>query len=497
MTSSATIKGLVAVLLFLLPSLARAQGGASLIRSSPEPLPNCNPAVNGQAEPILWDTTAGNLRVCSATNVWSAVSSSGITSGRIALAAGTAVLTFGTPYASAPICIAEDVVTISTVQCVTTTTTATFTGIGADVVQYLINGIQTGGGGGGGGSGNVLSFAAGNLAPLFTTSVATPTTTPVLSFALSNAAANTVFGNCTSGSAAPSYCSILAAMQPSTTVNAVTNDTNVTGSIAGQTLTLGWTGLAAKSRTLATTVYEDQANTYTTGLQDFTAATFKLPNSAGAAPTVSGLLAYDTTLNRLVAGINGATQVLPWFTSGTPVNAQCVTWSGTSGLQGSLACLTGTLNSAQQFALAYYSGAGVNNQLSGIAGPTAVNGVAYIPVSIPSGGVATLPVMTPGGVANRAVVVTSDTILATDRGKRVTYNNGGAIAVALPQAGTTGFDQGFVFVVKNKGAGTVTVTPATSTIDGGATLPIVTNRTCYIYLDSTGTNYETSCFLQS
>lgn len=485
-------------LLLLLPGLAHAQGGgASLIRSSPEPLPNCNPAVSGQAEPILWDTTTSNLRTCTGVNVWSAIAGSGINAGTATLIAGTVTITFPA-FVQAPICFGVDISTIATVQCTTTTTSATFTGIGSDSFQYIITGIQTGGGGGGGGgSGNVLSVAAGNLAPLFTTSVATPTTTPVLSFTLSNAAANSVFGNCTSGSAVPTYCSILAAMQPSTTVNAVTSDTNVTGSIAGQTLTLGWTGTAAKSRMLATTVYEDQANTYTSGLQDFTGATLKLPNSAGAAPTVSGLLAYDTTSNRLVAGINGATQVLPWFTSGTPVNAQCATWSGTGGQQGSLACLTGTLNSAQQFALTYYSGTGVNNQLSGIAGPTGVNGVAYIPVSIPAAGVATLPVMTPGGVANRAVVVTSDTILATDRGKRVTYNNGGAIAVALPQAGTTGFDQGFVFLIKNKGAGTVTVTPATSTIDGGATLPIVTNRTCYIYLDSTGTNYETSCFLQS
>jgi hypothetical protein len=57
----------------------------------------------------------------------------------------------------------------------------------------------------GGGSGTVTSFSAGNLSPLFTTSVATATTTPALTFSLSNAGANTVFGNATSGSAAPGF----------------------------------------------------------------------------------------------------------------------------------------------------------------------------------------------------------------------------------------------------------------------------------------------------
>jgi trimeric autotransporter adhesin len=56
-----------------------------------------------------------------------------------------------------------------------------------------------------GGSGTVTSFSSGNLSPLFTTSVATATTTPALSFSLSNAAGGTVFGNATTSAAAPVY----------------------------------------------------------------------------------------------------------------------------------------------------------------------------------------------------------------------------------------------------------------------------------------------------
>jgi len=51
----------------------------------------------------------------------------------------------------------------------------------------------------------VTNFSAGNLSPLFTTSVATSTTTPALSFTLSNAGAYTILGNNTNASATPTY----------------------------------------------------------------------------------------------------------------------------------------------------------------------------------------------------------------------------------------------------------------------------------------------------
>lgn len=66
---------------------------------------------------------------------------------------------------------------------------------------------------------------------------------------------------------------LTAGQEPSTTVNSVINDTNVTGSIAAQALTLGWAGTLAKPRTLATTVYTDQANTFGAFLQKFQAGT--------------------------------------------------------------------------------------------------------------------------------------------------------------------------------------------------------------------------------
>ena len=93
-------------------------------------------------------------------------------------------------------------------------------------------------------------------------------------------------------------------------------------------------------------------------------------------------------------------------------------------------------------------------------------------------------------VAVNAQTGTTYTVLASDFGKLVTHTNGSAIAVTLPQAGTAGsFGAGFYLWAENRGAGTVTITPTTSTIDGAASLALATNQGCMIVSD--GTNYFT------
>lgn len=83
---------------------------------------------------------------------------------------------------------------------------------------------------------------------------------------------------------------------------------------------------------------------------------------------------------------------------------------------------------------------------------------------------------------------TSYTIVAGDMGKLLTFNNGSAVAVTLPQAGTTGFAAGQQFSIQNLGTGAVTITPTTSTINGTATLVVNTNRGGQIFSD--GTNWQ-------
>lgn len=57
----------------------------------------------------------------------------------------------------------------------------------------------------GGGGGTVTNFTAGNLSPLFNTSVTNPSTTPTLAFSLSNVGAGLFWGNETGVTAAPHY----------------------------------------------------------------------------------------------------------------------------------------------------------------------------------------------------------------------------------------------------------------------------------------------------
>jgi hypothetical protein len=217
------------------------------------------------------------------------------------------------------------------------------------------------------GGGTVTTFSAGTLSPLFTTSVATPTSTPALTFALSNAAQNSVFaGPATGGAGAPSYQTaptISAANMTNFPAAATTYPgagvANSTGSAWGTSYTVTGTGtvlVAATSPTLvtpalgtpssvnlsnatnlpcaahpaltgavttsagscattaaATIVQTNQANTYSTGAQDFTGATSILvpTQTAGDSSTKSASTAFVTTaVNNAIAGVNPAVAVL-------------------------------------------------------------------------------------------------------------------------------------------------------------------------------------------
>jgi len=82
---------------------------------------------------------------------------------------------------------------------------------------------------------------------------------------------------------------------------------------------------------------------------------------------------------------------------------------------------------------------------------------------------------------------TTYTFVTADKGKLVTFSNAAAIAVTLPQA--TGTFSAFYCDAQNRGAGTATITPTTSTIDGAASLALANNQGVRIFSD--GTNYFT------
>ena len=95
------------------------------------------------------------------------------------------------------------------------------------------------------------------------------------------------------------------------------DDTNVTLAVTSatnqHTFTLGWTSTLAKSRQNAATVYNDAANTFSAGLQDFGAVLMKLPSGTGLVGTdcddaaEAGRIFVDTdaTSGRQIYGCEG------------------------------------------------------------------------------------------------------------------------------------------------------------------------------------------------
>lgn len=151
----------------------------------------------------------------------------------------------------------------------------------------------------GGGSG-VSSFSAGDLVPLFTTTEANPTTTPALSFTLSNALGNTVFGRA-STTGAPSFISLdttfiasfaakvrsLFSAGSNVTYNAATGQISASGG-GGGTLysTTGSNTDGAMTQAATTSALAAKQNSITTGTTaqylrgDLSLATFPTNNTA-------------------------------------------------------------------------------------------------------------------------------------------------------------------------------------------------------------------------
>ena len=115
--------------------------------------------------------------------------------------------------------------------------TANFTGA-------TIVGLTTGG--------TVQSFNAGNLSPLFTTSVATSTTTPLLTFNLSNAAQNAVFAGPATGGAGPAAYRALAQSDMPFNQASLTEATSSVLTITGGTNAVMGSGTAIQVKQAST-----------------------------------------------------------------------------------------------------------------------------------------------------------------------------------------------------------------------------------------------------
>lgn len=155
------------------------------------------------------------------------------------------------------------------------------------------------------GGATVTTFSAGNLSPLFTTSVANATTTPALSFSLTNAGGGTVFGRSAGTSGAPAY-----------------TITPVLGIPTSSQGTLGLAGATSGTATL-------------TALAAAGTPTITFPNTSGTVVTTatSPLVLNATTGNltgpTIVTATGLTNQRIPKSTGAQAIVDGCLTDNGT------------------------------------------------------------------------------------------------------------------------------------------------------------------------
>jgi fibronectin-binding autotransporter adhesin len=279
------------------------------------------------------------------------------------------------------------------------------------------------------------------------------------------------------------------------------------------------------------------ATTFTSANASATAYTITVP---AASDTIALLAATQTLSNKTFVGpalgtpvsgvatnltglplTTGVTGILPVTNGGTGTSTPAlvagtnITITGTWPAQtinstsssGAFSSITSGTNTAA--AMVVGSGASLAASGSGTIAATSVTALSGLPTIVNgtilgngSGSTASptalsvsgnLAITAAGLITSQAInpqTGTTYTMLSTDAGKLVTFTNASAIAVTLPQATTTGFTAGYSFDVQVPGAGSVTITPTTSTINGASTLVIAHNQGCTITSD--GTNYQVS-----
>lgn len=193
-------------------------------------------------------------------------------------------------------------------------------------------------------------------------------------------------------------------------------------------------------------------------------STFATPSPIGSVTPNSGIFSSLTVASPGVltlGAITGQNQCLHVNAFGT-----------VSGTAADCSSGSGTVDTGNAGYIAYYQNNGATVDPLVVGTGLGINNGTLVPVQ-----------------AINPQTGTTYTIQASDGGQLVTFSNAASVAVTLPQ-GTGNFGAGFAFDVYNKGAGTVTITPTTSTINGASSLAIATNAGCSISSD--GTNYQVS-----
>jgi len=117
------------------------------------------------------------------------------------------------------------------------------------------------------------------------------------------------------------------------TLTGTTNRISITNPTGGGNPTFNLGSLAVQT---------DQSNAFSTGDQSFAnALSFTLPTATGAAPTLSGRLAYDSTANTVKYGANGSTLTVATTATTQPLNANLTSLAAIVGSNARVPYFTG------------------------------------------------------------------------------------------------------------------------------------------------------------
>lgn len=318
------------------------------------------------------------------------------------------------------------------------------------------------------GTGTVTTLSVGNLAPLFSSSVATATTTPAVTYSLTTAPANSIFGNFTGSTATPSY-SAAPVFSAANLFGFPTFNQSTTGTAANLTA-----AVALPNGTSATT---QTAGDNTTKLAT---DAFVLANAAaGAVSSVSNTdstLTVTPTTGAVNAKINLAN---PNTWTGLQTFAGGAVSSGSTQGIDALGVGTGTITLPGGFPSSYVgfigppsgtpsyfiqlpSASPSTSSVLSVAAPTTINGVSQAVGTWVTGGTGTVNLLQTIGSNNTSQVALNfiaSTVNAA--GLTVTPSNPATSSEKMEITGTAN--------LANGGTGQTTAVAATAALLGGPT----------------------------
>lgn len=314
----------------------------------------------------------------------------------------------------------------------------------------------------GGGGGTVTSFSSGNLSPLFTTLVTTSTTTPALSFTLSNAAAHTFFGNFTGSTGAPSFSS--PSLASGDFSNQGTSTTVLHGNASGNP---SWTQVLTADIATSNVTYAK--------IQDVTASSFLVRYTGSNGVVQEGTFGSGLSLNSSTGvltstGLGGTVTSVSSTSADLNITGSPITTSGT--LDYTLKTVNsnvGTYGDSTHIAQITVNGKGLTTAISSVS--------ISFPVTSVSNSDSTL-IISPitGNVISSLNLSNANTWLATQTFSTSTISiTGGTSGYVLSTNGS-----GSLSWVAAGGTGTVTSVAATITSSTALSIsgsPITTNGT--------------------